>query len=48
MRDQSPAFKARVSLQALKGEQTTAQNEVQATQITSWKNELLQRATEGI
>jgi transposase len=39
-----------VALEALKGEKTTAelaaQYEVYATQITSWKNELLQRATE--
>jgi transposase len=49
-RNHSPAFKARVALEALKGEKTTAelavQHEVHATQITSWKNELLQRATE--
>ena len=49
-RNHSPAFKARVALEALKGEKTTAalaaQYEVHATQITSWKNELLQRATE--
>lgn len=46
-RNHSPAFKARVALEALKGEKTTAelaaQYEVHATQITSWKNELLQR-----
>jgi transposase len=49
-RNHSPAFKARVALEALKGEKTTAelaaQYEVHATRITSWKNELLQRATE--
>jgi transposase len=49
-RNHSPAFKARVALEALKGEKTTAelaaQYEVHPTQITSWKNELLQRATE--
>ncbi len=49
-RNHSPAFKARVALEALKGEKTTAelaaQYEIDATQITSWKNELLQRATE--
>jgi transposase len=49
-RNHSPAFKARVALEALKGEKTTAelaaQYEVHATQITSWKNELLQRAAE--
>ena len=49
-RNHSPAFKARVALEALKSEKTTAelaaQYEVHPTQITSWKNELLQRATE--
>ena len=40
-RNHSPAFKARVALEALKGEKTLAQlaahNEVHANQITSWK-----------
>lgn len=49
-RNHSPTFKAKVALEALKGEKTTAelaaQYEVHPTQITSWKNELLQRATE--
>jgi transposase len=48
-RNHSPAFKARVALEALKGEKTTAElaarYEVHPTQVTSWKNELLQRAT---
>src|SRR5882757_21284 len=51
-RNHSPAFKARVALEALKGEKTTAelaaQYEVHPTQITSRKNELLQRATEVV
>lgn len=49
-RNHSPAFKARVALEALKSEKTTAelaaQYEVHPTQITSWKSELLQRAAE--
>lgn len=39
-----------MALEALKGEKTVAelaaQYEVHPTQITSWKNELMQRATE--
>lgn len=49
-RNHSPTFKAKVALEALKGEKTTAelaaQYEEHTTQITSRKNELLQRATE--
>ena len=44
----SPAFKARVALEALKGVQTlaqlAAQHDVHANQITSWKSPLLENA----
>lgn len=49
-RNHSPAFKARVALEALRGEKTLAelatQHDVHANQITSWKSELLNRAAE--
>ncbi len=44
-RNHSPAFKARVALEALKGEKTVAeiakQYEVHPNQVTSWKKEML-------
>ena len=47
-RNHSAAFKARVALEALKGEQTlaqlAAQHDVHANQITSWKSPLLENA----
>ena len=47
-RNHSPAFKARVALEALKGEKTlaqlAAQHDVHANQITSWKSQLLANA----
>jgi transposase len=47
-RNHSPAFKARVALEAIRGEKTIAEiaahHEVHPTQVTSWKNELLQNA----
>ena len=49
-RNHSAAFKARVALEALKGEKTLAemgaQHDVHADQITIWKSEFLTRATE--
>ena len=48
-RNHSPAFKARVALDAIKGEKTLAQlaahYDVHANQITSWKAQLLEQAT---
>ncbi len=49
-RNHAAAFKAKVALSALKGEQTLAQLaqrfDVHPSQITQWKDELLQRAIE--
>lgn len=45
-----PALKARVALEALKGEKTTAQISseygVHATQVAQWKRELVERSAE--
>ena len=47
-RNHSPAYKARVGLDALRGEKTVVelakQYDVHPNQVTAWKNELLQRA----
>ena len=47
-RNRSPAFKAKVALEALKGEKTIAQlavhYDVHAKQITGWKTQLLENA----
>ena len=47
-RNHSPAFKAKVALEALKGELTLAElaqkHDVHAHQITQWKSQLLERA----
>jgi transposase len=49
-RNHSAAFKAKVALTAIKGEHTLAQLaerfDVHPSQITQWKDELLQRAVE--
>ena len=49
-RNHSAAFKAKVALTAIKGELTLAQLaerfDVHPSQITQWKDELLQRAAE--
>lgn len=45
-----PGFKARVALEALKGEKTVAQisseYQVHATQVGQWKQELMERSKE--
>jgi len=49
-RNHAPAFKAKVALAALKGDSTLAeldqQFDVHPNQITQWKSQLLERATE--
>lgn len=50
-RNHLPAFKAKVALEAIKGEQTVIQLaerfSVHPTQVTQWKTQLLERATEA-
>ena len=47
-RNHSPTFKAKVALDAVRGEKTLAelakQHDVHANQIVDWKNQLLSRA----
>ena len=47
-RNHSAAFKARVALEAIRGEKTVAEiaahHEVHPNQVTSWKTQLLQNA----
>ena len=49
-RNHAPAFKAKVALEALKGEQTIAELsqrfQVHPNQITEWKKQLLDHAAE--
>lgn len=46
-RNHSPAFKARVALEAIRGEKTVAEiaahHEVHATQVTAWKTQVLEQ-----
>jgi len=50
-RNHSPAFKAKVAVEALKGEQTVIQLaerfDVHPTQVTQWRAQLLERAAES-
>lgn len=47
-RNHSPAFKAKVALDAIRGEKTLAElaklHDVHPNQITDWKSQLLQKA----
>src|SRR5688572_13104617 len=47
-RNHSAAFKARVALEAIRGEKTVAEiaahHQVHPTQVTAWKNQLLENA----
>ena len=49
-RNHAPAFKAKVALEALKGDQTTVElaqrYQVHPNQITEWKKQLLEKAPE--
>ena len=49
-RNHSPSFKAKVALQAIRGDKTLAelaqQHQVHATQIGAWKQQLLEHAAE--
>jgi transposase-like protein len=49
-RNHAPAFKAKVALEALKGEQTVVElsqrYQVHPNQITAWKRQLLDRAAD--
>ena len=49
-RNHSPVFKAKVALQALRGDKTLAelaqQHDIHPNQITTWKSQLLEHAPE--
>ena len=49
-RNHSPTFKAKIALQAIRGDKTLAelaqQHQVHATQIGAWKQQLLEHAAE--
>ena len=49
-RNHSPAFKAKVALEAIKGERTIAEiaerHDVHPNQVTDWRRQLLERATD--
>jgi transposase-like protein len=49
-RNHSPVFKAKVALQAIRGDKTLAelaqQHQLHSTQIAAWKQQLLERAAE--
>ena len=49
-KDHSPSFKAKVALEVLKGEETTAevamQFQVHPSQVRTWRRSLLERAAE--
>lgn len=49
-RNHAPAFKAKVALEAIKGERTLAElaqrYDVHSNQIAQWKGQLLERATD--
>ena len=50
-RNHSPAFKAKVALEAIRGELTVAElaqrHDIHPNQIAQWKTQLLERATEA-
>ena len=51
-RNHSPAFKTKVALEAIRGQLTVAEiaqrHDVHPNQITQWKTQLLERATEAL